>query len=137
MTGIGLTLITIAILQYTIIPLFADLNRTHAANPAWPGHARNHLVTQVLTTSSLGVLALYFLWSGRFEHQTALCLTMMCSMAALAPFFLSTVTAPLFGGQIMPQREGLGRITLAGIEGNVANFGLSAVLLIMGRILTL
>ena len=133
MTNIGMTLMTIAILQYTVIPLFADLNRTHAANPAWPGHARNHLVTQVLTTSSLGLLALYFLWSGRFESELAVCLAVMCSAAALLPFFASALAAPLFGGEIMPVREGLGRIKLARIEGNIANFGSSAILLLVGR----
>ena len=134
---LGLVLMTIAILQFTVIPLFADLNRSHAANPDWPGHARNHLVTQVLTTSSLGVLALYFLWSGRFAPDLRICLAMLCSLAALAPFFISTSATPLFGGQIMPQRTGLGRFRFAGIEGNVANFSMSLVLLIAGRLMLL
>jgi hypothetical protein len=133
----GMVLITIAILQYTVIPLFADLNRTHAANPEWPGHARNHLVTQVLTTSALGLLALFFLWSGRVNQDLGICLAMLMSVAALGPFFISSISAPLFGGQIMPSRQGLGTITIAGIEGNLANFGLSAVLLIVGRLLLL
>jgi hypothetical protein len=132
---LGETLMTIAILQFTIIPLFADLNRTHAANPAWPGHARNHLVTQVLTTSGLGVLALWFLWGGRVSHDLGLCLAMILSLAALFPFFASTLASPMFGGEIMPPREGLGRIRFGRIEGNLMNFGIAFVLLIVGRLL--
>ena len=90
---IGMAFMTIAILQYTVIPLFADLNRTHAANPEWPGHARNHLVTQVLTTSSLGACALYFLWSGRVAQELAICITMILSLAAPVPFFISSFAA--------------------------------------------
>ena len=137
MEATGLTLMTIAILQYTIIPLFADLNRSHAANPDWPGHARNHLVTQVLTTSSLGVLALYFLWSGRMERELGICLAILCSAAALIPFFVSTIFSGMFGGQLMSSRMGLGRIHFANIEGNLANFGLAAVLLVTGRLMLL
>jgi hypothetical protein len=131
----GMTLMTIGILQFTVIPLFADLNRSHAANPDWPGHARNHLVTQVLTTSSLGVLALYFLWGGRVQNELGVCLAMMCSAAALIPFFLSAAFSKCFGGELMPERSGLGRIHFAKIEGNLANFALSALLLLIGRIL--
>ncbi len=131
----GLILMTIGILQFTIIPLFADLNRTHAANPDWPGHARSHLVTQVLTTSALGVLALFFLWGGRVEQELGICLAMMMSAAALAPFFASALAAPLFGGRLMPVRIGLGRITLGQVEGNVLNFGLAALLIVAGRLL--
>ena len=133
----GLVLMTIAILQFTVIPLFADLNRSHAANAAWPGHARSHLVTQVLTTSSLGVLALYFLRSGRFAPDLRVCLAMLCALTALAPFFISTLATPLFGGQITPPRTGLGRVRFARIEGNVANFSVSLVLLISGRLMLL
>ncbi len=128
---------TIGILQYTVVPLFADLNRSHAANPDWPGHARNHLVTQVLTTTALGCLALYFLWSSRVERELGICFAMLCSAAALAPFFLSTAASPIFGGKLMPVRMGLGRITLGRIEGNLLNFGSSALLLVVGRLMLL
>ena len=133
--SIGLILMTIAILQFTIIPLFADLNHSHATNPEWPGHARQHLVTQVLTTSSLGLIALYFLWSGKVERDLGICIAMMCSVAALVPFFVSALAGPLFGGEVMPQRMGLGRVRFARVEGNVANFGLSFVLLVAGRLM--
>lgn len=131
----GMVLMSIGILQFTVIPLFADLNRSHAANPDWPGHARNHLVTQVLTTSSLGLLALFFLWSGRVERDLGICLAMMMSVAALAPFFISALSSPLFGGKLMPVRLGLGRITLGRVEGNVLNFGSAGLLVLAGRLL--
>jgi hypothetical protein len=134
---LGMILMTMGILQFTIIPLFADLNRSHAANPDWPGHARNHLVTQVLTTSALGVLALYFLWSGRVDKDMGQCLAMMMSVAALAPFFISALSSPLFGGQLMPVRIGLGRISLGRVEGNLLNFGSAAVLIVVGRLVGL
>jgi hypothetical protein len=133
----GLGLMTIAILQFTIIPLFADLNRTHATNPEWPGHARNHLVTQVLTTSAVGVAALYFLWSGRFAPSLGICIAMILSTVALGPFFASALASPLFGGQIMPLRAGLGAVRFGRIEGNIVNFGASVILLIAGRLLLL
>ncbi len=135
MTHIGLLFMTIGILQFTVIPIFADLNRSHASNPEWPGHARNHLVTQVLTTSSLGILAIYFLWSGRVEQKLGICIAMMCSAAALIPFFLSASFSRFYGGQLMPTRMGLGRIRFARVEGNLVNFGLSTVLLVIGRLL--
>jgi hypothetical protein len=133
----GMALMTLGILQFTIIPLFADLNRSHATNPDWPGHARNHLVTQVLTTSSLGLIALYFMWSGRVSFDLGVCIAMICSAAALAPFFISALTSPLFGGQLMPARIGLGRIHFAHIEGNALNFGVSAAMLVIGRLILL
>jgi hypothetical protein len=134
---IGLTLMTIGILQFTVIPLFADLNRSHAANPDWPGHARTHLVTQVLTTSALGCLALFFLWGARVEPELGICLAMMMSIAAVTPFFISAAASPLFGGQLMPVRLGLGRISFGRIEGNLANFVIAALMIASGRLVLL
>ena len=131
----GKILMTIAILQFTVIPLIADLNRSHAANPDWPGHARNHLVVQVLTTSAVGLLALLFLWSGRVDELLGLCIATMLVAVALIPFFISVAASPLFGGQLMPARIGIGRITLGRIEGNLLNFGSAAFLFLVGRLL--
>lgn len=132
--NIGMVLMTVAILQFTVIPLIADLNRSHATNPEWPGHARNHLVVQVLTTSAIGCLALYLLWSGRLEHQLALCISTMLASAALVPFFASVATRRFYGGALMPARIGLGRVRLGQVEGNLLNFSGAAVLFLTGRL---
>ncbi len=130
----GLILMTIAILQFTIIPLIADLNRSHAANPSWPGHARSHLVVQVLTTSGIGLLALFFLWSGKVDQALGVCIATMLAATALLPFFLSVATRRLYGGELMPVRTGIGRIHLGRIEGNLLNFSAAAALFLIGRL---
>ena len=132
---VGKVLMTVAILQFSVIPLMADLNRSHAANPDWPGHARNHLVVQVLTTSAIGLLALFFLWAGRVDQALGVCIATMLAAAALMPFFISVVASPLYGGQLMPARIGIGRIHLGQIEGNLLNFGSAAVLFVAGRLM--
>ena len=55
-------LLTIVTLGYSLIPALADLNKTHATNPRWTGHARFHCVWQVVSYIILAIAMLAIIW---------------------------------------------------------------------------
>ena len=53
------TIISIAV---TVGPTIADFNKTHATHPDWPGHARFHVVWQVLGFYPIAIMNIVILW---------------------------------------------------------------------------
>jgi hypothetical protein len=129
---VGLWLMTCAVAQFTVVPLIADLSRSHAANPGWPGHARFHVVAQVLTSSSAGAVVLFLLWGGLLPLKLAVCLSMMISLCVLGSFFAAALCAPLYGGAVRAP-SGVASTRIRGVDGNVLNFSLALALLLAGR----
>lgn len=83
-----------------VAPVVVDLNRTHATNSLWPGHARFHLVQQVGSLALAAVVELGLLWwpgpGGAFRFYLASGLV----GTPLAGFLLAVGTRGLYGGTL-------------------------------------
>ena len=132
---LGLSIMSLAILMYGAIPLLADLNRTHATNPKWSAHARFHVVTQVITTSSVAAVALWLLWSPNVDRDLGICVAAVLSFCVIGGFFASAALRSRYGGALSDRDGGIPQVR--GIDLNSLNFGAAAVLLITGRLLLL
>jgi len=83
-----------------VAPVFIDLNRTHATNPLWAGHARFHVVGQVSTELLVALLEIALIWwpgtamADRFYLATALAAT------PLVGFLVAMVARRLYGGTL-------------------------------------
>ena len=91
-------LLTLATLGYSAIPTMADLNRTHATNPTWVGHARFHVVWQVMSYIGLGLLGLYFVWMPSDDVVSRLWIAAAFATACYAGFFTAVFMKNVYGG---------------------------------------
>jgi hypothetical protein len=118
-----------------ILPVFIDLNRTHATNPLWPGHARFHLIQQVFTLLPAAAIEVALLWwpgpalHGRFYLAALLIAT------SLIGFLVAISARPFYGGTlhdpngIQPVRLRVGSRRIV-FDMNVPIVALASVLLI-------
>ena len=54
--------LSIATLAYGAGPFVTDMNKTHLLHPAWPGHARFHLMWSSLSQLAVSAIALWLVW---------------------------------------------------------------------------
>jgi hypothetical protein len=83
--------------------LAIDLNRTHATNPLWPGHARLHLVWQSMTVALLSSVELGLLWfAGAFGLSPDQCFFLAALLASLScfGFLLALLSRRLYAGTL-------------------------------------
>jgi hypothetical protein len=77
-----------------------DLNRTHATNPRWVGHARFHVVWQTLTMALLAVVELVLLWGGWVGEEQGFYLALALTGLSPLAFLVSCATRRAFGGTL-------------------------------------
>jgi hypothetical protein len=77
-----------------------DLNRTHATNPQWTGHARFHLVQQTATIVGLAALeAFLILASGPLQDQRFYLAAALAGIPLLG-FCAALVSRHMYGGTL-------------------------------------
>ena len=91
-------LLSILTLGYSAATVLADLNRTHATNPLWTGHARFHLVWQVLSYNLIGLLVLILLWAPGPYETPRVWLAAIVAACIYAAFFAALFGMRLYDG---------------------------------------
>ena len=83
-----------------VVPLFVDLNRTHATNPIWPGHARFHLVQQVCTLLPAAAVEVALIWWPGPAMRQRFYLAALLAGTSLAGFMIAALARKLYGGTL-------------------------------------
>lgn len=83
-----------------IMPVFIDLNRTHATNPLWTGHARFHLVQQVFTLLPAAAIEVALVWYPGAAFRARFYLAALLAGTSLAGFLAAALTRRLYGGTL-------------------------------------
>lgn len=83
-----------------ITPLFVDLNRTHATNPLWTGHARFHVVDQTVVMALLATVEVALLWWIEPGSAFSIYLAALLTAVPISGFLIATFTRALYGGTL-------------------------------------
>lgn len=111
-----------------------DLNRTHAGNPRWLGHARFHVSWQVANLLVYSVVALWLVWGTGPYPQGRFLLALAITAAPCVGFVMAQCMEPLFGSTLSdpngmpPVRVRAGRRILL-LDGNAIAVYLALVTL--------
>ncbi len=115
-----------------IAPLFIDLNRTHATNPLWPGHARFHAVWQTFELFFIGLVGVALIWVPSPGSRQLFYLASFLTALPMLAFLVALFTRRTYSGTlhdpngIQPVRIHIGT--------RVREFDLNAVLVIFGGV---
>jgi hypothetical protein len=115
-----------------ITPLFIDLNRTHATNPLWPGHARFHVVWQTFGLFFMGVLGVGLIWwppAGSREHFY---LATILTGVPMLGFFAGLFARSMYGGTLHDP-NGIQPVRIR-IGGKTREFDMNLVLILVGAV---
>lgn len=109
-------LVTAATAAYALGPFVIDMNRTHLLHPAWPGHARLHLMWAAVGQLGVGLIAAALVWwPGPFATERCR-LAAALGLCFMTGFFVAAATARWFRGTLHDPR---GVPPFHGIDGNL------------------
>lgn len=92
-------LVAFCILQ-ALATAMPDLNRTHATNPQWTGHARFHLAQQTATIFLLCVLEVFLIFAGGPLQEQRLYLAATIAAFPLLGFCAAWISRSFYGGTL-------------------------------------
>ena len=136
---IARVLLTLVTLGYSVVPVLADFNKTHATNPHWTAHARFHVVWQVSSYCGIGLIALVLIWTA--GPVTKLWLAVALAAAMYGGFFATAFTMPRFGGRLADENgvPPLGTVSIGGraivLDANMTAFSVLSAILVLAAVM--
>ena len=116
-----------------IMPLWIDLNRTHATHLLWPGHARFHVVWQTVTAALWCAVAMALLWwPGPYAAERFYLASLLTALPLLG--FLVAVAARRWYGGTLHDPQGIEPVTVR-MGGRVVEADMNAVLVVAGTVI--
>jgi len=83
-----------------LAPVLVELNKTHATNARWPGHARFHLVWQVSSHVLYSSLILTLLWWSEPSPPERFYLAVAMTGGPIVAFLVALVSRSIYGGTL-------------------------------------
>jgi hypothetical protein len=77
-----------------------ELNRTHATNPLWPGHARFHVVWQSCTALLAAAVEVALIWWAGPEMRSRFYLAAILIAVPMVGFAFAAFFRPLYSGTL-------------------------------------
>ena len=93
-------LVSLIAAGYAVAPALVELNKTHATNPRWPGHARFHLVWQVLSHVLYSGLVVTLLWWSNPCPPERFYLASALLAGPLLAFLIAVASRRFYGGTL-------------------------------------
>jgi hypothetical protein len=118
-------LLTIAAVQYGIMPLIADFSETHVFHPDWPPHARFHLVWLLALGSALAAYVVFSVWVPAANRPGLLKQVSLMGCFVLGAFFVAAAALDMYGGSFTDETE---PNMILGVTANVFSFTIAAIL---------
>ncbi len=93
---------TVISIGLVVGPTIADFNKTHATHPDWPGHARFHVVWQVLGFYPIAVMNLVILWLyiPDFYYPYQLYFWLFWYFTFIGTFVITAASMPIYNGTL-------------------------------------
>ncbi len=124
MSLVAKVLLTIAAIQYGVMPLIADFSESHVFHPDWAPHARFHLVWLLTLGSTLAAYVVFSVWQPAKKRPEVLKHVSLIGCFVLGAFFAATLTQPAYGGSLTDLAA---PNTLFGVNANVFSFSIASV----------
>jgi len=87
----GRLVLTFILLFFGFGGIAIDANATHLFNPAWPPHARYHLVMQFVAFAALGAIGLWCLWRPGHDGLLHLRIAVIIPVLLIGSFYIAAL----------------------------------------------